>query len=104
MNANRRKTLSQVIDQIEALKGLMETVKADIESIKEAIDTERDDEQEAFDNLPEGLQQAERGQTMEQAVEYLDNASAVITDLFDAIDGVDFDDVISSIDDARGQA
>ena len=104
MNANRRKTLSQVIDQIEALKSLMETVKTDIESIKEAIDTERDDEQEAFDNLPEGLQQAERGQTMEQAVEYLDNASTVITDLFDAIDGVDFDDVISSIDDARGQA
>ena len=104
MNVNRRKTLGQVIDQIEALKSLMETVKADIESIKEAIDTERDDEQEAFDNLPEGLQQAERGQAMEQAVECLDNASTVITDLFDAIDTVDFDDVISSIDDARGQA
>ena len=104
MNATRRKTLSQVIDQIEALKSLMETVKADIESIKETIDSERDDEQEAFDNLPEGLQQAERGQEMEQAVEYLDNASTTLSDLFDAIDGVDFDDTIRSIDDARGQA
>ena len=104
MNANRRKTLGQVIDQIEALKNLMENFKADIESIRETIDAERDNEQEAFDNLPEGLQQAERGQTMEQAVEYLDTASSVITDLFDALDGVDFDEVISSIDDARGQA
>ena len=104
MNANRRKTLGQVIDQIEALKSLMEQAKADIDSIKETIDTERDDEQEAFDNLPEGLQQAERGQAMEQAVECLDNASTALSDLFDAIDGVDFDDVISSIDDARGQA
>jgi hypothetical protein len=104
MNATRRKTLGQVIDQIEALKSLMEQVKADIDLIKETIDTERDDEQEAFDNLPEGLQQAERGQAMEQAVEFLDNASTTLSDLFDAIDGVDFDDVISSIDDARGQA
>jgi len=104
MNASRRKTLGQIIDQIEAFRALVESVKTEAESIRDQLDTERDSEQEAFDNMPEGLQQGDRGQGMEHAVERLDMASTAITDLFDAIDCIDFDDVISSVNDARGQA
>lgn len=53
MNADRRKQISEA-------KSILESV--------------RDDEQSAFDNLPEGLQQSERGQAMEQNVSYLDDA------------------------------
>jgi hypothetical protein len=34
----------------------------------------RDEEQDAFDNLPEGLQSGERGQAMEASVSHLDEA------------------------------
>lgn len=46
-----------------------------IENAKEEVEGLRDDEQEKFDNLPEGLQQAERGQAMEEAVGYLEEAA-----------------------------
>jgi seryl-tRNA synthetase len=103
MNKQRRNALSQIIDQIELLKTTFETLKNETESIRDQIDSERDNEQESFNNLPEGLQQGERGQDMEQAIERLDEASTTITDLFDALDGIDFNDVISNIDEARGE-
>lgn len=65
MNADRRKTLAKIAETIEA-------AKTDLESI-------RDEEQEAFDNMPEGMQQGERGTAMEAAVQELD----------EAIDGLD---------------
>lgn len=34
----------------------------------------RDENQDSFDNLPEGLQQADKGQEMEQAIEWLSSA------------------------------
>lgn len=103
MNKQRRNTLSKIIDQIETLKITFETLKSETENIRDQIDSERDNEQESFDNLPESLQQGERGQDMEQAINHLDEASTTITDLFDALDGIDFNDVISNIDEARGE-
>lgn len=61
MNAKRRKEI--------------EKLSAQIEEIKMAIDSLHDDEQEAYDNLPDSLQEAERGQKMESAIEALDYAS-----------------------------
>ncbi|HFV9293932.1 TPA: hypothetical protein ACIAIE_003788 [Serratia fonticola] len=54
MNADRRKRLSEFFVEIEIIKGKVEDV--------------RDEEQEAFDSMPEGLQQSERGQKLEMAI------------------------------------
>lgn len=59
MNKQRRKRLEQVEGQIRELM-------AEIESIKE-------EEQEAFDNLPESMQYASKGEAMEAAIENLDS-------------------------------
>lgn len=59
MNKERRKKL-------EDLLGQLSTIKDEIEELKEA-------EQEAFDNLPDSLQQGERGQGMEGNVEILED-------------------------------
>lgn len=47
MNKERRKALA-------ALRAQLDNVRAELEAI-------RDEEQDAFDNMPEGLQQSERG-------------------------------------------
>lgn len=54
--------------------------------LKSAIETIRDEEQEKFDNLPEGLQQSENGQKFEEIVSSLDEA---ISNLQDAINNID---------------
>lgn len=60
MNADRRKRIQEIIDQL-----------TDIQTDAEAI---RDEEQEAYDNLPENLQGSERGEAMSEAADNLDNA------------------------------
>ena len=58
MNKIRRKALQDIIDRMEALMDDLETI--------------RDEEQEAFDNLPEGIQTSERGEAMENAIYNMD--------------------------------
>ena len=59
MNKLRRIEISKVID---SLKDIVESIEMIAES-----------EQWSFDNLPEGLQCSERGETMEQNAEDLEN-------------------------------
>lgn len=61
MNAKRRKELEKVIALIEDAKSQLEILK--------------DEEQEAFDNMPESLQYSEKGEKMEEAINYLDDSS-----------------------------
>lgn len=60
MNRDRRRAIMDIIDRTNALK--------------EAIDAILTDEQEAFDNLPESLQESERGQAMQEAIDALESA------------------------------
>lgn len=69
MNANRRKRIGAIWDKIEDLK-------AELESIME-------EEQECFDNLPESLQDSERGDKMQEAIDALENAANSIDDVIE---------------------
>lgn len=60
MNAGRRKRIQEIVDQL-----------TDIQTDVEAL---RDEEQEAYDNLPENLHGSERGEAMSEAADSLDNA------------------------------
>ncbi len=64
MNKERRARLAEVDDL------LMEAV----DDITEIVE----DEQEAFDNLPEGLQCSSRGEAMEEAI---DEMNSIINDI-----------------------
>lgn len=72
MNRERRKRLKQASDQIEEAVRIIEEV--------------RDEEQDSHDNLPESLMDGERGERMEQAIEYLEDA---LSDLESAIENID---------------
>ena len=58
MNKFRRKELAKVVSLMEQARDLLEMV--------------RDDEQDAFDNMPESFQGSERGETMEEYINIMD--------------------------------
>lgn len=100
MNKQRRKELSDIIDRIAAMGEQLNAIKQTRNDIVSDLEALRDEEQESFDSLPEGLQDSERGQDMQAAVDNLDNA---LQDLDIDLD-LDVDGVVSNIDDARGAA
>lgn len=62
MNKQDRKEVSELIEQIEGIQCALEEM--------------RYDEECKFDNMPEGLQESERGETMQEAIENLESASS----------------------------
>ena len=57
-------------------KGRRERLKKQLRllgEMREEIEAIRDEEQEAYDNLPESLQDGERGERLEENIETLDN-------------------------------
>lgn len=68
MNKARRNEIQKCIDDLEVIKIRLEYV--------------RDDEEEAFNNLPEGLMYSEKGDTMQ---EYIDDLDSEIGNLEDTI-------------------
>lgn len=81
MNKDRRKRLEEIQGKLEDIRTTLEDLKCDVECIME-------EEQEAYDNLPESLQESERGCNMQENID----------DLSYAID-VDFDSPIDELSD-----
>ena len=66
MNAKRRNAIDSVINE---LIEKFEEIKAEaIDQLSEI----RDEEQEAYDNLPESLQESERGENMQDCIDALE--------------------------------
>ena len=133
MNNERRARLSKLDTDVRKIAAEMAQLDADYgewqESIKAAyvdfaehynslksrfddenrvLEEIKDDEQEAFDNLSEGLQQAERGTAMEDAVQYMESAAGILEALPDELDELtfpelpelDLEDFATQLDDA----
>lgn len=64
MNAKRRKNLAEAVELISTAMSIVESVT--------------EDERDAFDNLPEGLQESELGETLEENYQTLEE---VVDDL-----------------------
>lgn len=111
MNKSRRKELSALQDRIAALRAAFEEaiqpILDEASNIHGDLESIRDDEQEALDNLPESVQGGERGQDMENAISEMENAMSVLESLGSiAIDEVDseLESTLSGIAAARGEA
>ena len=72
MNNTRRKAIKAIMDKLQDLMD-------DIEAIK-------DEEQEAYDNLPESIQNSERGEAMDSAIYNLDDAAESVQLVLDALE------------------
>lgn len=86
MNAMRRKRLWEIRARIADIKEGLQTVKDDIEQI-------RDEEQDAFDSMPEALQESSRGEDMQTALEKLAEA-------IDSLDDLDLEEIMDTIEEA----
>lgn len=72
MNNDRRNRIRKLISQLEEINSEIEEILSE--------------EQDAFDNMPEGLQSSERGDLAQEAISNLENAN--------------LDDIISSLENA----
>lgn len=79
MNNTRRKEIARIRGQLEELSALLIELHGDIDNILS-------EEQEAFDALPESLQDGERGQTMQTALDNLQSALDEADTLTSAVD------------------
>ena len=59
-------------------------VQAAIWRAKEELEQIRDEEQEAYDNLPEGIQDSERGETMYENIDNLDTMASDLEDILES--------------------
>ncbi|MEM1046506.1 MAG: hypothetical protein AAGL24_10155 [Pseudomonadota bacterium] len=71
MNKARRKAIDAIVARIDELK-------ADVEII-------RDEEQDYFDNMPEGIQDGEKGEVAQSAIDSLDDAVNTIDDIVESL-------------------
>ena len=118
MNTTQRKRIDAIMKEIDnsaAARGKIDAMieelnerlseyRALFDSVQEDIQTLRDEEQEKYDNLSDGLQQTEGGQDMEAAIQNLDAA-------IDACEEIavieypeitfDVDAIITALDDAK---
>lgn len=74
MNKERRKRLAEAFEKIGEVKEIIESVK--------------DEEQEAYDNLPENFQNWERGEEMQGYIEMLDEAYGYLDDAESVVDQI----------------
>lgn len=74
MNNERRREIRHVIKKIDA-------IKSDIDSILS-------EEQWAFDNMPEGLQNSERGQNCEDSIDLLQEAMEILNDAVNSLESI----------------
>lgn len=75
MNAARRKNIKRIMSLIEQMDILKEQITEELESVLE-------EEQEAFDNIPESLQESERGERIQECIEYLETAVDTFTEFY----------------------
>lgn len=72
MNNTRRKSIQKIFDRLEELM-------QEIEALQE-------EEQDAYDNMPESLQEGERGQAMQEAADNLEYAASSVQEALDYLE------------------
>lgn len=72
MNNERRKAIEKVQEELQQLYS--------------KLDDLRSDEQDAFDNLPESLQNGDRGEQMQAAIDAIENAMSQIDEARNELD------------------
>lgn len=74
MNKARRKKLGEAFDRIEDAKNILEEVKQE--------------EQDAYDNLPENFQNGDRGEEMQNYIDMMDETEGYLEDAQSVIEQI----------------
>jgi predicted nucleic acid-binding Zn-ribbon protein len=79
MNNDRRKQISDIEKRLSALKESASQIKVDIDDAKS-------EEEEAKENLPDSLQQGDKGEAMDANIGNLESASEQVDDIETSIE------------------
>ena len=74
MNAKTRKEIEKLTESLDEIKCAVENIQSD--------------EEEKFDNLPEGIQDSERGEEFQAAIENLESAASSIEEAIDYLNEI----------------
>ena len=69
-------------------RGRLRVIKTKLDDLYEQIESVKDDEEYAFDNMPENLQYSMRGEESQDAVDALDEALEKLEEVTDLLEGV----------------
>lgn len=75
MNKDRRKRIEEALVKLE--------------EIKDEITAITEEEQEAFDNMPEGLQSSVKGEAMQSAIDALSEAESDLDSVISQLQGIE---------------
>jgi hypothetical protein len=64
----------------------LENLVSKLQDIQEEVTNIKDEEQEKYDNLPEGLQASEKGEALESAIGNLEEAEANIDEVINGLE------------------
>ena len=73
MNQQRRKAINAILSNLEAQSELLAELLSE--------------EQEAFDNMPEGLQMSEKGEAMEGGIQVLEDVHSALESIIGDLQG-----------------
>ena len=80
MNQQKRKELKEQLDKLEKVKIEVDLIVKQLKEIESKIEIFMNEEENAYDNLPNSLQQGEKGSYMLKTIDQMN----------DVIDGINF--------------
>lgn len=74
MNKERRKRIAEAVELLQRVLAILDEVGSE--------------ERDAFDNLPEGIQNSERGEAMGEAADTLEEAASSAEEIVSNLEGI----------------
>ena len=103
MNNSRRNQISNLIGALEHLSNNYS--QEELDKCKDILEDIKNEEEEAFDNMPEGLQYSQRGMDSEAAIENLNEALEYLEEVCEMEDAeeieTNIDMAIDCLEDAK---
>lgn len=87
MNDKRRRALRSVSARLEALD--LHEFREKLDAAHSDLEDLRDEEDEARDSLPESLQDGEKGEAMQAAIDNVESAMEEVTNAIDSLEVVE---------------
>ena len=92
MNNERRKTINKIIMRLNKVKDEIDDIRLDISSVK-------DEDENCLGSLPESMQDGDKAQTMQDAVDALDSAYEALI----YASCIDIDEALDKLENAKGE-
>lgn len=101
MNRTRRKDIKEQINRLEKIREELEESLTNfnemLEDVKSDVEYTQEEEEEALNNLPESVQNGDRGDAMQSAIDNLGYAVDEIDTMMTTLEDLDFSGIDNAI-------